>query len=201
LLESQASVAVFRLGSIHHRHMWRYLQAPLFIHRHKVAVVWARIIFSTPGGEVPCAFLRYRHFRIWLGSQFATLGSQFGPQSPIRGPEAPEAPQKPLRGHSWVPSWTSQAPQRPRGPSEAPQRPLSGLNIPPFARNRKKKGKRARAATVASDRGGGGGATLGLSPVRKEECGMFCTNADCPLSACACLCGGRRSLRTGVVGA
>ena len=70
---------------------------------------------------MPCAFLRYRHFRVWLGSQFATPGSQYGHQRPLRGPswvtiwasETPQRPQRPLRGPSWVITWASEAPQRP----------------------------------------------------------------------------------------
>ena len=95
--------AVYRLGSIYYRHMWRYLQAP-------------KLLDARPGGEVPCAFLRYRHFQFWLGSQFATLGSQLGPQRPLRGPRGPsEAPQRPLLG----PNWASEAPL---GSQSGPQR-------------------------------------------------------------------------------
>ena len=78
--------------------------------------------------EVPYAFLRYRHVLFWLGSQFATPGSQCGPsdapqrpqrpQRPLflchnlglRGPsEAAETPQRPLRGPCWVTIWASEA--------------------------------------------------------------------------------------------
>ena len=53
----------------------------------------------------------------WLGSQFATFGSQFGHQRPLRGPRGPtgpsEAPLGSQLGHHRPLSG-------PRGPSEAP---------------------------------------------------------------------------------
>ena len=97
---------VSRLGSIYYRQMWRYLQAPKILDRHFVAVDGPAFIFSMPGLAVKC----HAHFCAtatsnWLGSQFATLGSQSGPQGLLRGPRGP------------------------KGPSGAPQRPLLGLNL------------------------------------------------------------------------
>ena len=82
-------------------HMWRYLQGPFFVDRHFVAVDWARSIFSTPGLAVKCRphFCATTTFNFGLCLNLPLLGVNLG----LRGPsEAPEAPQTPLRGPSWL---------------------------------------------------------------------------------------------------
>ena len=113
-------VPVTLLGCFHHRHLWRYFQA---LPNFRPPLCGGRLgphLF--PLREVPYAFLCYRHVLFWLGSQFATPGSQCGPQTPLRGPSwitiwasgAPQRPQRPLRGPSWVTKWALEAPLRPQ---------------------------------------------------------------------------------------
>ena len=51
--------------------------------------------------------------------------------------------------------------------------------FPLLRENVKKNEKRARAATVARDRGGWVRADPRVEPRQKGMCGIFCTNADC----------------------
>ena len=105
------------LGYFHHRHLWRYFQAPKVFDRHFVADDWARNYFH----DVKCRthFCATATSNLGSGLNLPLLGINAGLRRPSEAPEAPEAPQRPLLGHNVGLKGPSEAP-------EAPQRPLRG---------------------------------------------------------------------------
>ena len=123
-------MSVSRLGFYHHRHLWRYFQAPKFLDRHFVAV------------KCRAHFCATATSKFGSGLSLPLLGLNMGLRGPSEAQEAPEAPQRPVLGHNLSlrgPSEAPKAPQRPlldhildlKGPSEAPK-PLRGPSEAPL---------------------------------------------------------------------